>query len=80
MKLPWYVELDRWIRRNPTTAQTLKGCGALVIVLDMVLSFKTQAPWPGMALIAGALAVYFLVLWHYRSVLERAADKWREEH
>lgn len=80
MKLPWYVALDRWVRRNPTTAQTLKGIGALAIILVMVMSFEHESPAMGLFMVVLYLSFYMALTWNVRSTLEHYADKWREEH
>lgn len=80
MRLPRYVALDRWVRRHPSTTQTLKGIGALAIILALVTSFKDVSAVWGLTIIAFFLTVYFAVIWLYRDALTKAADKWREEH
>lgn len=80
MRLPWYVALDRWVRRNPSTAQTLKGIGALVLVLALLVSFRDQSPAVGLLLVAVYLTFYLALIWNVRGTLEHYADKWREEH
>lgn len=80
MRLPWYVALDRWVRRNPSTAQTLKGCGALVIVLALVVSFRDMSAVWGLTIIGLSVYAYLLLVSMNRETLEHYADKWREEH
>lgn len=79
MKLPWYVALDRWIRRNPRLCSTLQGIVTLAVTLWMVGRFDSDTPdWLGVGAIFWMVALMYYTMLLARQVLEHFADEWRE--
>lgn len=72
MRLPWYVALDRWVRRHPKTYR-LCAVPPLVLVYLGILPQSAVAVISVILIMSVGMASAELTLEHY-------ADKWREEH